>query len=132
MTTELDGFELTSIAEKQTELYVRAFNSGDADAVNKLYTEDAVTVWEPGNPVSGQQRKDQLVQFLAQKPVMAAKVRHAYVTEDTALQVVDWTIDVTGEDGSQQHLSGVGLDVLVHDADGNWRYAVDNPFGEDS
>lgn len=132
MTTELNGFELTSIAQKQTELYVHAFNSGDAEAVNKLYTEDAVTVWEPGNPVSGQKRKDQLAQFLTQQPVMTAKVRHAYVTGDTALQVVDWTIDVTGEDGNQKHLSGTGLDVLVCDADGTWRYAVDNPFGEGS
>ena len=132
MTTELDDVDLTSIAEKQTEHYVRAFNSGDAEAVNALYTEDAVTVWEPGNPVSGPERKDQLVRFLAHKPVMSARVRHAYVTGDTALQVVDWTIDVTDQDGNQENLSGVGLDVLVRNTDGNWRYAVDNPFGENS
>ena len=35
----------------------------------------------------------------------------------------------TGADGRSVDLSGTGTDVVRRDADGLWRYAVDNPFG---
>jgi uncharacterized protein (TIGR02246 family) len=130
MTSGLDNSELTTDATKMTQLYVRALNSGDADAVNRLYLDDAISVWEPGSPINGQARHDSVVEFVARKPSMRAEVRESYVTGDTALMVVDWTIDVTGENGEPEHLTGVGLDVLRRGEDGYWRYAVDNPFGD--
>lgn len=132
MTTNLDRSELANEIERQTEFYVQAFNSGDADAVNRMYTDQAVTVWEPEKPLTGQERKDCVAAFLKRRPTMMAKTRHAYVTGDTALLVVDWSIDTTGSDGEQEHFEGVGLDVLRRDRDGNWRYAIDHPYGEDS
>jgi uncharacterized protein (TIGR02246 family) len=129
MTKSATGIRLTDDPEKQTEIYVKAFNTGDAEALNQLYTEDAVSIWEPGKPLTGQAHKDALVEFLAQKPTMSATVRHSYVTGDTTLLVVDWKMTVPGAGGAEE-LQGVGLDVLRRGDDGNWRYAIDNPFGE--
>jgi ketosteroid isomerase-like protein len=54
------------------------------------------------------------------------------VTSDTALLVVDWTIDIpeTANAGSEHH-SGIGLDVLRRGGDGQWRFAIDNPYGRE-
>ncbi|MFB0619447.1 DUF4440 domain-containing protein [Streptomyces sp. AGS-58] len=123
--------QLTQDVEKHTALYVEAFNAGDADAVNAMYTEEAVAVWEPGEPLTGQARIDTVREYLARGAQMTAVPRQSFVTEDTALLVVDWTMDTTDEDGNPEHLEGVGLDVLRRGTDGNWRYAIDDPYGQE-
>ncbi|MFF9912764.1 YybH family protein [Streptomyces sp. NPDC013457] len=123
--------QLTNDVEKHTALYVEAFNAGDADAVNAMYTEDAVAVWDRGVPLTGQARIDSVKEYLAAGPRMTAVPRQSFVTGDTALLIVDWTIDTTDADGNAEHLSGVGVDVLRQGADGNWRYAIDDPYGEE-
>ncbi|MET9558374.1 nuclear transport factor 2 family protein [Streptomyces sp. NPDC006645] len=122
--------QLTNDAEKHTALYVEAFNSGDLDAINAMYTEDAVAVWDAGVPVTGQARIDSMKKYLAAKPTMTAVPRQSFVTGDTALLIVDWSIDTTDDDGNPETLSGVGVDVLRLGDDGKWRYAIDDPYGE--
>lgn len=129
MTSIVDNFALTDDATKQTELYVRAFNSGDPDLVNLLYTETAVSAWEADKPLTGRARKDALAEFLSLGPKMTATLRHSYVAGDAALLVVDWRIDVTGADGVAEVHEGVGNDVLRLGADGKWRFAIDYPNG---
>ncbi|MDQ3579799.1 MAG: DUF4440 domain-containing protein, partial [Actinomycetota bacterium] len=109
MTT---SFELTDDATKHTEVYVKAFNTNDPDALDLLYTEEAVVVWEPGQPLSGEARRESAREFLARKPTMTATDRQRFITGDTALLIVDWSIDMTGVDGEPEHLVGVGVDVL--------------------
>ncbi|MGP4052524.1 YybH family protein [Streptomyces sp. 2A115] len=123
--------ELVQGVIEHAEHYVEAFNSGDAAAVDLLYTDDAVSVWEKGKPVGGQERRDGLAAFLAQKPVMKTTILESYVTGDTALLVVDWAIEVTAAPGGPEHHKGIGLDVLRRGGDGKWRFAIDNPHGKD-
>ncbi|MFE3329641.1 YybH family protein [Streptomyces sp. NPDC059176] len=129
MTAALENVELTDDATEITEIYMKAFNSGNPDVVNQLYTDTAVSVWEPGHPITGQARKDALAEFLALKPKMTAKLRHSYVAGDAALLVVDWQIDVTNAEGEAEHHEGIGNDVLRLGADGKWRFAIDHPYG---
>ncbi len=122
--------QLTNDVEKHTALYVEAFNRGDADAVNAFYTDEAVAVWEPGKPLTGQARIDSVKEFLSFGPKMTAVPRQSFVTKDTALLIVDWSIETVDEDGNPETLKGVGVDVLRLGADGNWRYAIDDPYGQ--
>src|SRR5215475_14326728 len=112
------NFDLTDDVEEHIELYVQAFNSGNAELLNRMYTDEAVAVWERGMPLSGSERADYMAGFLATKPKMTAKTRHSYVTGDTALLVVDWTMESVGEDGEPVRSEGTGLDVLRLGADG--------------
>jgi ketosteroid isomerase-like protein len=123
MTT---NFALPEDATEMTALYVRAMNAGDVDAVLSLYTEDAVSAWDPDKPLSGVEHAEAVREFMAQNPTMRAQLKESYVTGDTALLVVDWSFDM--ENG--EPLSGTGLDVLRKGPDGKWRYAIDNPFGD--
>ncbi|MGX1885134.1 YybH family protein [Streptomyces sp. NPDC055287] len=129
MATTLENFELTDDATLQTELYVRAFNSGNPELVNRLYTDTAVSVWEQDAPVTGEERKQALAEFLALGPRMTATLRHSYVAGDAALLIVDWRIDVTNAEGVAEVHEGVGNDVLRLGADGKWRFAIDYPHG---
>jgi uncharacterized protein (TIGR02246 family) len=129
MSSTVDAVDLASEAEEHGNRYVAAFNAGDVATLDTMYTEDAISVWEPGVPLSGQARKDALRELIAQKPKMTATLRESQVTGDTALLVVDWVIEVTTPEGEEQRYSGVGLDVLRR-RDGQWLFAVDNPYGE--
>ncbi|AJC52687.1 MULTISPECIES: nuclear transport factor 2 family protein [Streptomyces] len=120
-------FEPTSDIDKHAELYAQVLNSGDAEALNALYTEDAIAVWEPDQPLTGAARKAALAEFLTMNPVMTAKTRESYVTGDTALLFVDWTMEIDTPDGRRSD-SGVGVDVVRRGADGKWRHAVDSPY----
>ncbi|MGJ6968260.1 YybH family protein [Streptosporangium sp. G11] len=127
----IEDFELTDDAQLQTQLYVRAFNSGDFETLERLYTEEAIAVWEPGQPLSGQARRDHIAETLQAKPRMTAKDRHVYETGDATLLVVDWQVEIPGADGEIEVHTGVGLDVLRRGEDGKWRYAIDDPYGEE-
>lgn len=132
MTDTASAVSLPREIDEHLERYVTAFNAGDADTVNSCYTPEAVAVWEPGSPLSGDARRAYTEEFLAsRKPSIDTDVREAYVTGDTALLVVDWTMELTGDDGARERLRGVGLDVLRLTEDGRWLYAVDDPFGEE-
>lgn len=121
---------LVSDIDKHQEAFGEVFNSGNADAVNAMYVDDAVSVWEPGNPLRGQGRRDYVAEFLAtRKPSVEAEVRQQLVVGDTAMLVVDWQMDTIGENGDPERLEGVAIDVLRRGEDGYWRYVVDNPFG---
>ncbi|MDT0433384.1 MULTISPECIES: nuclear transport factor 2 family protein [Streptomyces] len=117
--------------EKRTELYVDAFNAGDADALEDFYTEEAIAVWEPGKPLTGQARRDYQRAFLSRGPRITAVPRQSFVTSDTALLIVDWTIDTVDESGTAVQLRGIGVDVLRLGEDGVWRYTVDDPYGQE-
>jgi uncharacterized protein (TIGR02246 family) len=122
--------QLTGDAEAHVALYAQVFNSGDAEALDQLYTEDAVAIWGTEEPLTGKARRDYVAEFLKGKPVMRARTRESYVTSDTALMVVEWSIDMTGQDGKPEHHQGIGLDVLRRGEDGFWRHAIDDPYGE--
>lgn len=133
MSNNATAVEIPKELEEHLERYITAFNAGDSEGVNSCYTDAGIIVWEKGNPVSGEARRAAIKEFLATaQPRIETDVREAYVTGDTTLLVVDWTMEVNAETGKgRENLRGVGLDVLRKQADGSWLYAVDDPFGEE-
>lgn len=123
--------QLLENLEKHTAQYVEAFNAGDFETLDAFYTEEAVAVWEPGEPLTGQARRDYQREFLARKPKISTTTRQSFVTGDTALLIVDWVIDTVDDQGAPERLTGTGVDVLRLGEDGIWRYAVDDPYGQD-
>ncbi|MEU5668293.1 YybH family protein [Streptomyces longwoodensis] len=122
--------QLTDNVEKHTDQYVAAFNAGDFETVDRFYTEEAVIIWEPGKPLTGEARREYQREFLKNRPRMTAVPREKYVTGDTALLIVDWTIDTVDAEGKPERLQGIGVDVLRLGEDEVWRYAIDDPYGQ--
>ncbi|MCA1655351.1 MAG: nuclear transport factor 2 family protein [Pseudonocardiaceae bacterium] len=99
--------------------FAAAFNTGDLEAVQRLYEPGGIFVASPGQPdtPAGNRRILDLGQPVEVTP------RHVHETGDLALLIVDWTI---------AELRGTATDVARRGPDGRWRYVIDNPFGTGS
>ncbi|MBF9133014.1 DUF4440 domain-containing protein [Plantactinospora sp. S1510] len=124
-----DSVGLTDDPGEHPRIFARAFNTGDAAAVERVYEPGAVLVPTPGRPVTGPARAAANQRFLALGLPIEVRPRHVYVADDVALLLVDWKIDGTGTDGQRVHLEGTATDVARRGPDGRWRYVIDNPFG---
>ena len=118
--------DLSSDTELQNEIFLQVFNAGDGELFDRLYLEDSISNFS-GEPLSGAARRKFFKEFFATKPVLEARVTHAYVAGDVALIGVRFTIDGTGEDGKPMHLEGNCTDVLRRLDDGRWLMAIDRP-----
>ncbi|MEU4232300.1 nuclear transport factor 2 family protein [Nonomuraea sp. NPDC026600] len=121
----------THDAAQLPEAFMAAFNAGDTQLLEQLYSDPGVLVPRPGHPVTGTDRAAANQYLLGFGLPIDARLRHAYVAGDTALLIVDWTIRGRARDGREIDLHGTATDVARQGSDGLWRYLIDNPFGAD-
>jgi ketosteroid isomerase-like protein len=69
--------------------------------------------------------------FVAMKGKLDLKVNRVLEVGDLALVVGEWTFNGTGPDGEAVKLAARNADVLRRQADGSWRFVIDNPWGTD-
>lgn len=107
-----------------------AFNAADIDGVLALYTEDAVLVPSPGNPVQGKDGiRAALQQFFAMKPHIDLGIGIVLQSGDVALVHAPWTMTATGPDGNPVQMAGTAHEVFRRQPGEQWLYAIDHPFG---
>jgi uncharacterized protein (TIGR02246 family) len=106
-----------------------AFNTGDPDAIERVYEHTGLFVRAPGQVTTGAERRQANAQFASLGVPIEVRPRHVYVHEDVALLIVDWAITGTTPAGEHVDIRGVATDVARRGADGYWRYIIDNPFG---
>src|ERR1700736_937285 len=110
------------------EQFVKLFNSGDLDGLMEdLYEEQIALQPGPGAPiVTGKAGvREVLKGFLAMGGTMSLVSVAAIPNGDLALTHSKWRIEVEGSDP----LEGVTAEVVRRQADGAWKYIIDNPFG---
>ncbi|MGW7002575.1 YybH family protein [Streptomyces sp. NPDC054933] len=110
-------------------VFMHAFNSGDLDTIDRLFEPGAIRVLTPGEVVTGEGRRNATRSFLGLGIPIKLTVRHAYVYDDLALLLGDFLIEGTKPDGEHVRMEGTATDVVRRDANGFWRYAIDNPPG---
>jgi uncharacterized protein (TIGR02246 family) len=109
--------------------FEQAFNSGEIEQLLALYESDAVIVPQPGQVVHGTAAiHDVLQAFLALKLPIRLERKRLLVVGDLALVSSTWKLSGTGPDGSAVDLGGNTTEVIRHQADGMWRYVIDDPF----
>jgi ketosteroid isomerase-like protein len=57
------------------------------------------------------------------------KVSRVLEVNDLALVAGDWSFTGTGPNGEPVRLEAKNADVLRRQADGSWRFVIDNPWG---
>ncbi|MGQ4730157.1 MULTISPECIES: YybH family protein [Streptomyces] len=119
----------TTVAAQHPYVLERAFNTFDADVVDRLYEADALFVPRPGQPTTGPGRIPAHRDFLALRVPIRVAPRHTYVSGDLALLIVDWVVEGRAAHGGQVRIAGTATDVARRGPDGFWRYVIDNPFG---
>ena len=112
-----------------TESFLKAFNSGDIEAILSHYAPGGVFVNQDGSTVQGQALREALAGFLAMKPQIQTHKAATITAGDTAANMGKWTLKGTGPDGSEVVMDGKGFDVMRRQSDGSWKMVIDNPWG---
>lgn len=110
-------------------LFIEAMNEGKLEDLVQLYEPEAIFVVEQGKSVRGIEAiREALAGFLRQNPTIEMTTRGVYLAPGgLALLEGSWTLRGTGPDGSAYEARGESSEVARRQADGTWRYIIDDP-----
>ena len=122
----------TESPEQVLEAVVEGINTGNFDMLMALYEPDAAFATQPGRLAPGLGGiRDALGGFVALNGKLDIQVNRVLEVGDLALVVGNWSFTGTGLDGEPVKLAARNADVLRRQADGSWRFVIDNPWGTD-
>ena len=99
--------------------------------VDGINTEAAFAS-QPGSLAHGPAGvRESLAGFVAMKGTLDLKVTRVLQAGGLAFVAGEWSFTGTGPDGKPVALTGHNGDVLRRQADGSWRFVIDNPWGTD-
>jgi uncharacterized protein (TIGR02246 family) len=116
--------------EEVDALFGEYVNANNLDDLVALYEPTASLVQQDGSSASGTQAiREALAALLEMKPTLLMKVvRLSRAGDDLAVLYNDWELDAVGPDGAELHVTGKALEVVRRQADGTWRFAIDDPY----
>jgi uncharacterized protein (TIGR02246 family) len=107
------------------------FNAGDLDGLMELYESDAALIAQPGSVArGGEQMRAALQGFLALKGRITLDTKLVVTVGDLAYLCNTWSLSGTGPDGDPVTLGATTAEVARRQADGTWRYVIDNAWGD--
>jgi ketosteroid isomerase-like protein len=120
----------TATPEQVLESIVAGINSGQLESLMPLYETKAAFAAEPGSLVHGAAGIGEALNgFISMNGTLDLRVTRVLEVDDLALVIGVWSFDGTGPDGEPVHLEANNADVLRRQADGSWRFVIDNPWG---
>jgi len=118
--------------EKLLESIVDGINSGNLDSLMTLYEPEAAFATQPGSLSHGLSGvREALAGFIAMKGKLDLKVTRVLKASDLAFVATVWSFTGTAPGGEPVKLAAKSADVLRRQADGTWRFVIDNPWGTD-
>jgi uncharacterized protein (TIGR02246 family) len=118
--------------EQVLQSIVDGINAGNLDTLIPLYEPEAAFATQPGNLSHGLPGVRQaLAGFVAMKGQLDLTVTRVLEVNDLALVTTAWSFIGTSPDGQPVTLAAKSADVLRRQADGSWRFVIDNPWGTD-
>jgi ketosteroid isomerase-like protein len=122
----------TETPEQVLDAVVEGINTGNFDLLMKLYEPGAAFATQPGRLAPGLGGiRDALGGFVAMRGKLELEVKRVLEAGDLALVVGEWSFEGTGAQGEPVRLAARNADVLRRQADGSWRFVIDNPWGTD-
>lgn len=129
---EMEGGVAAATPEQVLEAIVDGINTGNLDALMPLYEDAAAFATQPGSLAHGALGvREALVGFISMNGKLDLEVTRVLEVDDLALVTGHWSFDGTGPDGEPVRLAASNADVLRRQADGTWRFVIDNPWGTD-
>jgi uncharacterized protein (TIGR02246 family) len=122
----------TETPEQVLAAVVEGINTGNFEMLMALYEPNAAFATQPGSLAPGLGGiRDALGGFVAMKGKLDLEVNRVLEVGDLALVVGDWSFTATWPHGEPVKLAAKNADVLRRQADGSWRFVIDNPWGTD-
>ncbi len=107
-----------------------AIMAGDLEAALALYEPEATFVPEPGKTVTGLDAiREIMTGFIATKPTLNIEVPFVAQSGDIAMLNSVFTMTGTDANGNAMEESGRGVEIVRRQADGTWKFIIDNPGG---
>lgn len=117
--------------EQIHRLFEDRFNAGDIDGLMELYESDAALIAQPGSVAHGSEPVRAALQgFLALKGHITLDTKLVFTVGDLAYPSNTWSLSGTGPDGEPVTLGATTAEVARRQADGTWRYVIDNAWGD--
>lgn len=112
-------------------LLIDAMHKGDLDAAVALYEPHATFVLDSGEVITGQAAIREVARsYIALKPKFTQEVKALLSGEgDLALTSSTWSVTGTDAEGKPFTGKGKSMEVVRRQADGTWRFVIDNPHG---
>jgi uncharacterized protein (TIGR02246 family) len=122
----------TGTPEQVLASVVEGINTGNFDMLMALLEPEAAFATQPGSLAHGLPAiREALGRFVAMAGKLDLTVTRVLEVNDLALVTGVWTFTGTGPDGQPVQLAAKNADVLRRQADGSWRFVIDNPWGTD-
>ena len=122
----------TETPEQVLEAVVEGINTGNFETLMALYEPEAAFATQPGRLAPGLGGiRDALGGLVAMNGKLDLEVSRVLEVGDLALVVGDWSFTGTGPRSEPVKLAAKNADVLRRQADGSWRFVIDNPWGTD-
>ena len=118
--------------EQIHDLFERAFNAGDIEALIALYEPDAALIPQPGTVAEGTAAiRDSLRWFLDRGGRITLDTKLVVTVGDLAYLANRWSLTGgTMPDGSPAQLGATTAEVARRQPDGTWLYVIDNAWGD--
>jgi uncharacterized protein (TIGR02246 family) len=107
-------------------------NAGDLDSLMTLYEADACFATQPGQLAKSLETIRQSLRGFTdiKDGKFDLKVKRVLQASDVALVISEWSFTGTGPDGNPVNIAAQkSTEVLRQQADGTWRFVIDNPWG---
>jgi ketosteroid isomerase-like protein len=92
---------------------------------------DAALIAQPGSVAHGSDQVRAALQgFLALKGRITLNTKLVLTVGDLAYLANTWSLSGTGPDGNPVALGATTAEVARRQADGSWRYVIDNALGD--
>ena len=116
--------------EQVLQSIVDGINTGNLGALMPLYEPEAAFATQPGSLSHGLPGvRTALAGFIGMNGKLDLTVTRVLEASDLALVTTVWSFAGTGPDGEPVTLGAQSADVLRRQADGSWRFVIDNPWG---
>lgn len=113
--------------DKLYDAWQDRMNAGDLEGLVDLYLDDVTYVNPDGKVLYGKAAvREDFISILALKPKIVLGDRKHLLWRDVALTTNHWRMTFTGPDGTEQVATGGGIEVMRKQADGGWRYIIDD------
>lgn len=115
-------------AEDCDRAFAERLNAGDIDGLVALYEPTGTLVRQNGTPATGTAAiREELGGIVALEPTIVMNVKRSIAAGDVVVLYNDWTATGTDPKGKRMKISGRASEIVRRQADGSWRFVIDDP-----